>query len=42
MSENRPLYLKLFGGDDGIRTHGLSVANAALSQLSYIPTKVYF
>ncbi len=26
------------GGDDGIRTHDLSVANAALSQLSYIPT----
>ena len=26
------------GGDDGIRTHGLSIANAALSQLSYIPT----
>ena len=27
----------LFGGDDGIRTHDLSVANAALSQLSYVP-----
>ena len=27
-----------FGGDDGIRTHGLCVANAPLSQLSYIPT----
>ena len=26
-----------FGGDDGIRTHGLFVANEALSQLSYIP-----
>lgn len=25
------------GGDDGDRTHGLSIANAALSQLSYIP-----
>ena len=26
------------GGDDGGRTRDLSVANAALSQLSYIPT----
>jgi hypothetical protein len=26
------------GGDDGIRTHGLCVANAPLSHLSYIPT----
>lgn len=26
------------GGDDGIRTRGLSLAKAALSQLSYIPT----
>ncbi len=25
------------GGDDGIRTRGLSLAKAALSQLSYIP-----
>ncbi len=25
------------GGDDGIRTHGLRRAKAALSQLSYIP-----
>ena len=25
------------GGPDGIRTHGLCVANAALSQLSYEP-----
>ncbi len=25
------------GGDDGIRTHDLGVANATLSQLSYIP-----
>ncbi len=24
-------------GDDGIRTRDLSVANAALSQLSYVP-----
>ena len=27
----------LSGGDDGGRTHGLFVANEALSQLSYIP-----
>ena len=27
----------IFGGDEGIRTLDLSVANAALSQLSYIP-----
>ena len=27
------------GGDDGDRTRDLSVANAALSQLSYIPTE---
>ena len=26
------------GGDGGIRTPGLHVANVALSQLSYIPT----
>jgi hypothetical protein len=26
------------GGDDGDRTRDLSVANAALSQLSYTPT----
>jgi hypothetical protein len=30
----------LSGGDEGDRTPGLSVANAALSQLSYIPEKV--
>ena len=29
------------GGDDGDRTHGLSIANAALSQLSYIPKGVF-
>ncbi len=27
----------LKSGDDGIRTRDLSVANAALSQLSYVP-----
>ena len=27
------------GGREGIRTLGLSVANAALSQLSYAPTR---
>ena len=26
-----------FGGDEGDRTPGLGIANAALSQLSYIP-----
>ena len=30
----------LFGGDEGIRTLDLSVANAALSQLSYIPRRI--
>ena len=30
--------LAIFGGDDGIRTHDLYVANVPLSQLSYIPT----
>ncbi len=29
--------LHFFGGDGGIRTHDLRVANAALSQLSYTP-----
>lgn len=29
-----------FGGDNGDRTHDLCIANAALSQLSYIPTGV--
>ncbi len=34
---------KIIGGDEGDRTPDLGVANAALSQLSYIPTKfVYF
>ena len=28
----------VFGGPEGIRTLGLGVANAALSQLSYRPT----
>jgi hypothetical protein len=31
----------LFGGDEGDRTPGLGVANAALSQLSYIPIFFY-
>jgi hypothetical protein len=30
------------GGDEGIRTLDFSVANAALSQLSYIPIKKLF
>jgi hypothetical protein len=29
----------LAGGDEGIRTLGLCVANASLSHLSYIPTQ---
>jgi DNA-directed RNA polymerase subunit RPC12/RpoP len=29
------------GGDDGTRTRGLRDANAALSQLSYIPTRAW-
>jgi hypothetical protein len=29
----------MFGGDEGIRTLGLCVANASLSHLSYIPTQ---
>gem|GEM_PF-2064010 len=31
-----------YGGDDGTRTHYLSLAKAALSQLSYIPTLKYW
>ena len=31
-----------FGGDEGIRTLDLGVANAALSQLSYIPVCKWF
>jgi hypothetical protein len=31
--------LRRIGGDEGNRTLDLGVANAALSQLSYIPTK---
>ena len=30
--------LDILGGDEGIRTPGLYVANVPLSQLSYIPT----
>ena len=51
MTRKNPLFLTGFftyldfpglclGGDEGDRTPGLGVANAALSQLSYIP--VYF
>ena len=29
----------IFGGDMGIRTPGLRIANASLYQLSYIPTR---
>ena len=35
--ENRPKAVFFFGGPGGDRTHDLSVANAALSQLSYEP-----
>ena len=35
----RQVYGKDGGGDEGDRTPDLSIANAALSQLSYIPTK---
>ncbi len=39
VSGNRHGKRKLgFGGDEGDRTPDLSIANAALSQLSYIPT----
>lgn len=31
--------LRFCGGGDGIRTHGLSIANAALCQLSYTPER---
>ena len=33
-------YVRYFGGDKGIRTPGLRIANATLYQLSHIPTKV--
>ncbi len=32
------IYQRFSGGDDGIRTHDLRNASAALSQLSYVPT----
>ncbi len=32
-----PLTWTFFGGGDGIRTHGLYIANVALCQLSYTP-----
>ena len=44
-----PLYKKIshkmydiFGGDKGIRTPGLRIANATLYQLSHIPTSAFF
>ena len=40
----KPLFsqrLVLDGGDEGDRTPGLSIANAALSQLSYIPVNCF-
>ena len=36
------LILTGVGGDEGIRTPGLRLAKAALSQLSYIPRKVWW
>ena len=38
----RACHLVFSGGDDGDRTHDLSIANAALSQLSYIPSALLF
>lgn len=37
------VFLKVskYGGDEGARTPDLGIANAALSQLSYIPTNLY-
>ena len=32
-----PVTWAFFGGGDGIRTHGLYIANVALCQLSYTP-----
>ena len=38
--ERNPAWVRVkSGGDDGIRTHDLCSAIAALSQLSYIPTR---
>ena len=39
-SKSRPA--PIFGGDDGIRTHDLRSASAALSQLSYVPNTICF
>ena len=36
-----PVRQTLFYGDNGTRTRGLCVANASLSQLSYIPVQTY-
>ncbi len=36
-----PVRQTLFYGDNGTRTRGLCVANASLSQLSYIPMQIY-
>ena len=41
ITDNYSLFVisySLFGGDEGDRTPDLGIANAALSQLSYIPT----
>ena len=37
-TDDLPFFVKI-GGDEGDRTPGLSIANAALSQLSYIPIR---
>src|SRR5213593_1666940 len=37
-SENRPYSFFFFGGDEEDRTPDLRIANATLSQLSYVPT----
>ena len=36
-----PGVFKPSNGDDGIRTHDLRLAKAALSQLSYIPSRMH-
>ena len=38
----RKIQGKEIGGDEEDRTPGLGIANAALSQLSYIPGKAYY
>ena len=37
LNQKQEKQLKFMNGDEGNRTPGLGIANAALSQLSYIP-----